>query len=51
MQDGGAPISAMSVKISKNKTCTIQMEVQVESREKLDAVLKPELLTRPQPLS
>ena len=39
VQDGGAPISAMSVKISKNKTCTIQMEVQVESREKLDAVL------------
>ncbi|MEI3428812.1 MAG: bifunctional (p)ppGpp synthetase/guanosine-3',5'-bis(diphosphate) 3'-pyrophosphohydrolase [Christensenellales bacterium] len=39
LQDGGAPISAMSVKISKNKTCTIQMEVQVESREKLDAVL------------
>ena len=38
VQDGGAPISAMSVKISKNKTCTIQM-VQVESREKLDAVL------------
>ena len=38
-KDGGAPISAMSVKISKNKTCTIQMEVQVESREKLDAVL------------
>ena len=40
VQDGGAPITAMSVKINKNKTCTIHMVVQVESREKLDNVLR-----------
>ena len=40
IQDGGAPITAMSVKMNKNKTVTIHMVVQVESREKLDAVLK-----------
>ncbi len=40
VQDGGAPITAMSVKINKNKTVTIHMVVQVESREKLDLVLR-----------
>ena len=40
VQDGGAPITAMSVKVNKNKTCTIHMVVQVESREKLDMVLR-----------
>ena len=40
VQDGGTPITAMSVKINKNKTCTIHMVLQVESREKLDQVLR-----------
>ena len=40
VQDCGVPITAMSVKINKNKTCTIHMVVQVESREKLDQVLR-----------
>ena len=40
VQDGGAPITAMSVKLNKNKTATIHMVVQVESREKLDTVLR-----------
>ena len=40
VQDFGVPITAMSVKVNKNKTCTIHMVVQVESREKLDQVLR-----------
>lgn len=40
VQDTGAPISAISGKVNKNKTCTITMVVQVESREQLDAVLR-----------
>ena len=40
VQDTGAPISAISGKVNKNKTCTITIVVQVESREQLDAVLR-----------
>ena len=40
VQDTGAPISAISGKVNKNKTCTITMVVQVESREQLDSVLR-----------
>ena len=40
VQDTGAPISAISGKVNKNKTCTITMVVQVESREQLDTVLR-----------
>ena len=40
VQDTGAPISAISGKVNPNKTCTITMVVQVESREQLDAVLR-----------
>ncbi len=40
VQDSGAPISAMSVKVNKNKTCAIHMVVEVESREQLDQVLR-----------
>ena len=40
VQDTGAPISAISGKVNKNKTCTITIVVQVESREQLDSVLR-----------
>jgi GTP diphosphokinase / guanosine-3',5'-bis(diphosphate) 3'-diphosphatase len=38
--DMDTPITALSVKVNKNKTCTITMIVQVVSREQLDQVLK-----------
>jgi GTP diphosphokinase / guanosine-3',5'-bis(diphosphate) 3'-diphosphatase len=34
------PISAVSVKINKNKTCSIMMNVKVQSRTQLDNALK-----------
>lgn len=40
VQDSGVPITAMSVKLNKNKTCTIHMVVEVESRERLDQTLR-----------
>ncbi|MBQ7455027.1 MAG: bifunctional (p)ppGpp synthetase/guanosine-3',5'-bis(diphosphate) 3'-pyrophosphohydrolase [Clostridia bacterium] len=40
VQDFGVPITALTIKVNKNKTCTIHMVVQVESREKLDQVLR-----------
>ncbi len=36
----GVPLTAISVKINKNKTCTITMSLQVQSREQLDNALK-----------
>ncbi len=40
VQDSGAPISAVNVKVNPNKTCSITMVIQVESREQVDAVLR-----------
>ena len=39
IEDLGVPITAISVKINKNKTCTIITTLQVKSREQLDGVL------------
>ena len=38
--DCGTPISAMSAKVNPNKTATIHIVIQVESREKVDLVLR-----------
>ncbi|MDD6684098.1 MAG: bifunctional (p)ppGpp synthetase/guanosine-3',5'-bis(diphosphate) 3'-pyrophosphohydrolase [Clostridiales bacterium] len=40
IDDLGLPITAISVKINKNKTCTITMTLQVKSREQLDNALR-----------
>ena len=39
IQDQGIPLTALSVKLNKNKTCTIMTTMQVKSREQLDAAL------------
>ncbi len=39
VDEQGLPISAMAVKINKNKTCTITMTLQVASRAQLDSGL------------
>lgn len=39
IEDQGVPLSAISVKINKNKTCTIITTLQVKSREQLDGLL------------
>ena len=39
IQDQGIPLTALSVKLNKNKTCTITATIQVKSREQLDASL------------
>ena len=39
IQDLGIPLSALSVKVNKNKTCTITTTMQVKSREQLDSAL------------
>jgi len=40
IQDSGAPISAVNVKVNPNRTCSIQIVVQVESRGQLDNVIR-----------
>ena len=40
IDDLGLPITAIAVKINKNKTCTITTALQVQSREQLDNALK-----------
>ena len=40
IDDLGLPITAISVKINKNKTCTITMTLQVKSREQWDNALR-----------
>ena len=39
IEDQGVPLTAISVKINKNKTCTIITTLQVRSREQLDGLL------------
>lgn len=39
IEDQGVPLTALSVKINKNKTCTIITTLQVKSREQLDGLL------------
>lgn len=39
IQDLGLPITAITVKLNKNKTCTITTTLQVQSREQLDGAL------------
>ena len=39
IQDMGLPITAITVKLNKNKTCTITTALQVQSREQLDSAL------------
>ena len=40
IQDLGLPITAITVKLNKNKTCTITTTLLVQSREQLDGALK-----------
>ncbi len=40
IQDLGIPITAITVKLNKNKTCTITTTVMVQSKEQLDSVLQ-----------
>ena len=40
IQDLGLPITAITVKLNKNKTCTITTTLMVQSREQLDNALK-----------
>ena len=39
VDEQGLPITAMAIKINKNKTCTITMTLQVMSRSQLDGAL------------
>jgi GTP pyrophosphokinase len=39
IEDMGIPLTALAVKINKNKTCSITTTLQVKSREQLDSVL------------
>ena len=39
IQDMGIPLTALAVKINKNKTCSITTTLQVKSREQLDSAL------------
>ena len=39
IQDQGIPLTALSVKLNKNKTCTITTTMKVKSREQLDSAL------------
>ena len=40
IQDLGLPITAMAVKLNRNKTCTITTTLQVQGKEQLDDALK-----------
>jgi len=40
IEDMGVPLTALAVKLNKNKTCTITTTLQVQSREQLDNVVK-----------
>ena len=39
IQDMGIPLTALAVKLNKNKTCSITTTLQVKSREQLDSAL------------
>ena len=39
IEDMGIPLTALAVKINKNKTCSITTTLQVKSREQLDSAL------------
>ena len=40
IEDMGVPLTALSIKLNKNKTCTITTTAQVQSREQLDNAIK-----------
>ena len=40
IEDMGIPLTAIAVKINKNKTCSITTTIQVKSKEQLDSVLQ-----------
>ncbi len=40
IQEVGVPLTAIAVKINKNKTCSITATLQVKSREQLDSTIK-----------
>ena len=40
IEDMGIPLTAIAVKINKNKTCSITITLQVKSREQLDSALQ-----------
>ena len=40
IEDMGIPLTAIAVKINKNKTCNITITLQVKSREQLDSALQ-----------
>ena len=40
IEDMGVPLTALSIRLNKNKTCTITTTAQVQSREQLDNAIK-----------